>query len=525
MRHIRSGLYNDEILDETMNSKKWEVIFKEGERFITDWIQKGKPIPKIGIFIVTYNAVNTLAQTLKLIPPVILDLIEAIFVFDDASKDDTYLLAEGFKKVFGMDKMTVRLHACNLGYGGNQKAGYLYAIERGLDYVILLHGDGQYAPEALPSLIRPILEQRAEVVFGSRMLIPGGARQGGMPLYKFIGNKILSAYQNLMLGSTLSEFHSGYRLYSVELLKKIPFTVDSNDFHFDSEIIAQIYELGERIHEVPIPTYYGDEISYVSAIKYAWNIFRVMIDYKLHQWGLKEDIRFKRVDVPPAYLLKDHPLSSHMQIAGLVPYERKVLDIGCGKGHLLPFLLKKGCEVFGTDVLTPGSVNEGFSAYHQLDLEQKPHIPYPDESFDVIILADFIEHIRNPDHIFNELKRVLKLDGIVIVSTGNIALWLYRILLLFGNFPYGRRGILDETHVHLYTLSNLCQLMRRSGFRILKRKGTPIPFELALNNRFGRILTYLYYGFVKFRKRLFAYQFILVCEKTKLTGEVISQKS
>ena len=503
-----------------MNSKKWGGILKEDERFVREWVQKGNPIPRIGIFVVTYNAVSTLVQTLKRIPPIILDIVEEIFVFDDASRDDTYLLAEGFKKVYGMDKMTVRLHTRNLGYGGNQKAGYLYAIEKGLDYVILLHGDGQYAPEALPSLMRPILDQKVEVVFGSRMLIPGAARKGGMPLYKFIGNKLLSAYQNLMLGSTLSEFHSGYRLYSIKLLKKIPFVLDSNDFHFDTEIIAQINEVGERIHEVPIPTYYGDEISYVRAIKYAWNIFRTMIDYKLHHWGVKEDIRFKIADASPVYQLKDHPLSSHMQVVGLVPYESKVLDVGCGKDLLLPFLLKKGCKVSGIDVLASESIDKGFSAYHQLDLEQKPHIPYPAESFDVIILADIIEHMRNTDVLLNEVRRTLKPRGRVIMSSGNIALWLYRLFLLFGSFPYAGKGILDETHVHLYTLYSLCQLMRRSGFRILKRKGTPIPFELAFNNRLGRILTYLYYGFVKFWKRLFAYQFILVCEKERLTGEL-----
>lgn len=510
-------------MTEAMNLK-WKAIFGEEERFIRDWVTKGKPIPKIGIFVVTYNAVNTLAQTLKRIPPNILEIVEEIFVFDDASRDDTYLLAEGFKKVYGIDKMTVRLHSRNLGYGGNQKAGYLYAIEKGLDYVILLHGDGQYAPEALPGLIRPILEQQTEVVFGSRMLIPGEARKGGMPIYKFIGNKILSAYQNFILGSDLSEFHSGYRLYSVKVLKKIPFTLNSNDFHFDTEIIAQIYELGERIYEVPIPTYYGDEISYMRAIKYAWNIFRTMIDYKFHQWGLKEDIRFKIADATPAYPLKNHPLSSHMQIIGLVPYERKVLDIGCGKGLLLQLLLRKRCEVFGIDILARESIDKGFSAYHQLDLEQKPHIPYPDASFDVIILADFIEHIRNTDALLAEVRRTLKPEGRVIISSGNIALWLYRMLLLFGSFPYARKGVLDETHVHLYTLYNLCQLMRRAGLRILRRKATPIPFELALNNRFGHILTYLYYGFARFWKRLFAYQFILICEKERLVGETMEKK-
>lgn len=498
----------------------WVTHFKEDEKFLSDWVQKGNDIPKIGIFVVTYNAVNTLAQTLKRIPSIIFDIIEEIFVFDDASRDDTRLLAEGFKKVYSIDKMTVRVHPQNLGYGGNQKAGYVYAIERELDYVVLLHGDGQYAPEGLPSLIRPILERQTKVIIGSRMLIPGEARRGGMPFYKLIGNKVLSKYQNFLLGSSLSEFHSGYRIYSVGLLKKIPFQLASDNFHFDTEIILQAYEWGEQIQEVPIPTYYGNEISYVSAVKYAWNIFKTMIDYKLNQWGLKEDIRFRVSDANPIYQLKNHPLSSHMQIAGLVPHEKKVLNIGCGKGFLLPFLLKKECEVVGIDVLKHSSVDKGFFSYHQLDLEKTPRIPYPDESFDVIILADFIEHIRNPDAVLNEVRRTLKPEAIVIISTGNIALWLYRLLLLFGSLPYGRQGIMDETHVHLYTLSTLSQLMRRVGFKIMKRKVAPIPFELIIKNKLGEMMDYAYYILARLWKRLFAYQFILVGRKEELIKNI-----
>lgn len=498
----------------------WNAHFKEDEKFLSDWVQKGNDIPKIGVFVVTYNAVNTLTQTLKRIPSIIFDIVEEIFVFDDASKDDTRLLAEGFKKVYNINKMTVRVHPRNLGYGGNQKAGYVYAIERELDYVVLLHGDGQYVPEALPSLIRPILERQANVIFGSRMLISGEARRGGMPLYKFIGNKILSTYQNLMLGSTLSEFHSGYRIYSVELLKKIPFKLASDDFHFDTEIIIQVHEWGEQVQEVPIPTYYGNEISYVSALKYAVNIFRTMVDYKLHQWGLKEDIRFKIIDANPIYQFKNHPLSSHMQIVDLVPYERKVLDVGCGKGLLLPFLLRKKCEVSGIDILPQENMDGGALTYKQVDLDITPNIPYPEETFDVIILADFIEHIRNPEAILNEVRRTLKSEGRVIISTGNIALWLYRVLLLLGSFPYGRRGILDETHVHLYTLSTLCQLMRRVGFKILEKRVAPIPFELIIKNKLGEIMNYLYYILAKLWKRFFAYQFILVCRKEELIKNI-----
>jgi hypothetical protein len=132
-------------------------------------------------------------------------------------------------------------------------------------------------------------------------------------------------------------------------------------------------------------------------------------------------------------------------------------------------------------------------------------------------MADFIEHIKRPEQILNEIRRVLKSEGRVIISSGNIALWLYRIFLLLGCFPYAKKGILDETHVHLYTLSTLSQRIRKAGFKILKRRSTPIPFELILDNRLGKFVTYLYYGLVLVWKRLFAYQFLLICGKESIT--------
>ena len=131
----------------------------------------------------------------------------------------------------------------NQGYGGNQKIGYYYAIANHFDVVVLLHGDGQYAPEQLPILLKPFTrnQDKPDAVFGSRMLNRRQAIRGGMPYYKYVGNQVLTAAQNFLLGSNLSEFHTGYRLYSVEQLNKIPFDLNTNDFHFDTEIIVQLF--------------------------------------------------------------------------------------------------------------------------------------------------------------------------------------------------------------------------------------------------------------------------------------------
>ena len=225
--------------------------------------------PRIGIFIIAYNAVNHLIETIERIPREVYEGVEEIFVIDDCSKDNTYHAALGYKYQQNVEKLTVHRNQENQGYGGNQKVGYQYAIDRGLDIVALVHGDGQYAPEALPLLLDPLIKGDADMVFGSRMSKPGKALSGGMPLYKYIGNRVLTYSQNKLSGLALSEYHSGYRLYSTAALQKIPFTSFTNSWHFDTQIILALAERNQRIVERPIPTYYGDEICHVNGIPYA----------------------------------------------------------------------------------------------------------------------------------------------------------------------------------------------------------------------------------------------------------------
>ena len=174
---------------------------------------------KLGIVVVAYNAASTLAQVLDRVPKDFRPRISEVFVCDDASNDSTYLVGLGYKQVTDDLPLTVIRHPHNLGYGGNQKAGYRLAIEHGLDIVVLLHGDGQYAPECLPEIVAPLERGECDAVMGSRMMVRGAARAGGMPLYKYLGNRILTRLENRLLGTELSEFHSGYRAYRVEALR------------------------------------------------------------------------------------------------------------------------------------------------------------------------------------------------------------------------------------------------------------------------------------------------------------------
>src|ERR1022692_8816 len=242
--------------------------------------------PRIGILVVAYNAASTLSATLDRVPADFRDRIAEVLVLDDASHDDTFAHGQAWAQRPDTPSTLVMRHAKNLGYGGNQKAGYKLAMERGLDIVVLLHGDGQYAPEMLPEMVAPLERGECEAVMGSRMMEKGAARRGGMPLYKFLGNRILTRIENTLLHAELTEFNSGYRAYSTAALREIPFDRNTDDFDFDTQIIVQLLHAGKRIREIPIPTYYGDEICYVNGMRYAKDVIKDVLAYRLMTMGI-----------------------------------------------------------------------------------------------------------------------------------------------------------------------------------------------------------------------------------------------
>lgn len=236
--------------------------------------------PRIGILVVAYNAENHLRDTLSRIPHSIREKIAEIFVFDDASHDQTHEVGLSLIEEW-QGKLSIFKNPVNLMYGGNQRKGYQYAIERNLDIVVLLHADGQYAPEVMGTVLQPLIDGKADMVMGSRMLIPGAALRGKMPPYKYYGNKILTSIENALIGQTFSEFHSGYRAYNIHALKNIPLDSLTSNWHFDTQIILEFLKRKYRIAEVPIPTYYGDEICHVNGIPYAMHCVLSTLHYAL----------------------------------------------------------------------------------------------------------------------------------------------------------------------------------------------------------------------------------------------------
>lgn len=235
--------------------------------------------PKVVIIMPAYNAAKTLNMTYVQIPEGITD--EVILV-DDASKDETTEVA---KKL----NLKVITHPHNVGYGGNQKTCYMEALREKADIVIMLHPDGQYDPTVLPHLIEPIKNGEADMVLGSRMLIKGKALEGKMPLYKFIANKSLTMIENLVFNTKFSECHTGYRAYSRKFLETVPFLRNSNDFVFDTEIIAQAIYFKFKVAEVPVTTKYFKEASSVNfkvSVIYGIKTLITLLKYILHNLGI-----------------------------------------------------------------------------------------------------------------------------------------------------------------------------------------------------------------------------------------------
>jgi glycosyltransferase involved in cell wall biosynthesis len=226
-----------------------------------------------------YNAANTLRLTLDAIPR---GWVDEIIVVDDASADSTVDVATQLN-------LRVIAHPHNVGYGGNQKTCYMEALRHGADVVIMLHPDGQYDPALIPALVRPLLRDEADMVLGSRFKTPGGARKGGMPLYKFVANRCLTEIENRVLGRHFTELHTGYRAYSRRFLETVPFLRNSTDFVFDSEVIAQAVALDFRIEEIPVETRYFPEASsatFRQSLVYGLKTLLTMARFLAHRRGL-----------------------------------------------------------------------------------------------------------------------------------------------------------------------------------------------------------------------------------------------
>jgi glycosyltransferase involved in cell wall biosynthesis len=466
-----------------------------------------KSDPKIGVLVVAYNAADTLSRTLDRIPEDFRPRISEIIIADDGSRDETFTVGADWANSHPAIKTTVQRRTKNLGYGGNQKAGYKLAIERGLDIIVMLHADGQYAPEYLPQMVEPIVDGDADAVFGSRMMLEGGALKGGMPLYKFVGNKILTSIENRMLGTDLTEFHSGYRAYRTKALCEIPFEYNTDAFDFDTQIIVQLVDAGKKIVEVPIPTFYGDEVCNVDGIKYAKDVVKDVIEYKLVNKG------FGSADWVPKAHERSFQAGDGTNRAALLAMldgapASRILDLECSDGTFAEQARALGHEVVGVAYVEMPGVRGRVSRFHQADLEYGVPAEVGSD-FDFVVIADVLEQLARPSRLLRDIWAVLRPGGQVLLSVPNFNHWYPRTKIAIGRFGYDRRGILDETHLRFFTPRTLRRLVVETGFDILEEQQTGLPLTaIAAHPEKHRMLRAVDGGLARMRPSLFAYQLV-----------------
>ena len=477
------------------------------------------------IVIVAYNADATIDTVLGRIPRSLTTSYDLeVLVLDDCSKDSTFLTTlSAVRERHSELVVTVLTNPENQGYGGNQKIGYAYAIEEHFDYVVLLHGDAQYPPELIPDIVEPLRNDTADAVLGSRMQTAFGALRGGMPLYKYMGNRILTFFQNHVLHASLSEYHTGFRAYRVASLMKVPFVKNTNAFHFDTEIIIQLLASGARISEIGIPTHYGDEVCYVNGMEYAADVVLSTLKFAVQRWNIFYDPKFdipkiSTQDASSPNLKKTKYLTPQAVALKLIGKHRRVLDLGSAPSDLTGALhrLRSSITEYSPSLLVHPSTDRNSDGPVQLS------------SFDWILLLDVLDTVEDPALLLEKLGRELRSSGTqstqILVSTGNVSFIIPRLMLLLGQFNYSKRGILSITSRWHFTLRSLRRLLEQSGFLVETVYAIPAPVPLVMPRSVSTKLLYrcaalLAHG----TPGLFAYQFVIRAHAVPELGSLLHE--
>jgi glycosyltransferase involved in cell wall biosynthesis len=484
---------------------------------------------RVLVFIVLYESERQIEQTLDRVPQALIDSNDVDFlVIDDASPDASAERALDWARRRGVHRLTLLRNPVNQGYGGNQKLGYRLAIDDGYDFVILLHGDGQYAPELLPEFIRLFRDTAADVVLGTRMGSIASARAGGMPWYKVFGNRILTGIQNILTGRHLVEYHTGYRGYSTSFLRSIPFEQDSNDFHFDTEILLQAFHVDAKIEQFAIPTHYGDEICHVNGLRYAWDVLQSTLRFRLHHMGMWCSLAYRNLSAAEPRRKTQYGYAS--QVAAVNAVRRlgatTALDLGCGAGCVARELQRGGMQVTGVDAREPPPGM--MTRFVRAELESGK-LPVDTFDFDAVLMVDVIERLAEPEHFLlglrhsSEARPNVRASPAFVITTPNVAFIVMRLNLLAGRFTYAERGILDLKHKRLFTRSTLRDAIMETGYVIERCDPIGVPFEAVIGGSVGRWLGAGSQLLARLWPTMFAFQFLVVARPRPGVRQVLMQ--
>ncbi|MDG2304665.1 MAG: bifunctional glycosyltransferase/class I SAM-dependent methyltransferase [Candidatus Binatia bacterium] len=446
----------------------------------------------------------SLADVLGQVPATLCEKfqVEALLI-DDASNDATFEQATDMRRSGVLPfPLEVLSSSVPRGYGGCQKLGFQYAVDRRFDCVAVVDCAGDLGAANIEALLGPLVEGRADAA--SMAPAPGSRERWATRL---VGRVVRRRVASL---------HAGLRAYRVEALRNIPFALDTGSRHIDTEVLIQFLFSGMRVVEVT-PPYDRGSRGATPSWQHIRDALRAVVRARMQQMNLFYERRF---DCAPQdrgnahYELKLGFDSSHRRALAQVPRGSRVLDLGCAGGYFAQVLEReRACTVTAVDrePLAPGVE---VSKFHHCDLDSgPPDLDYG--SYDVVVMLDVIEHLRAPEEFAQALYRATSsVPGLrLIFTTGNIGFFLTRIMLLSGQFNYGKRGILDLTHTRLFTFSTFRRLFEQDGFRVVHEEGVPAPFPLATSNRtLSASLLTLSRLLIRPFRRLFSYQMLLVLE-------------
>lgn len=447
----------------------------------------------VAVFLGDAGDAAELARAVERVPRAVRERLAELAVLVGVERDGAGLPEE--LRVLVQSDAQVRVHADvrRYGHGGRRKMAYEYALAHGFERVVVLRPDERHPPEALGGLLDAADDGAALVIAARR-----GHRQGGGLI-------------NRVLALEVGDYTSPYRVLACDALRRVPFHQNSDGRGFDTELVIQMRALGARIASVECDVKLDPTFAPLEALK-------VALGYRAHQLHLTRRGQWF-VDHDVHYTLKSHPSSSHMQVLDAIRPGSLVLDLGCSQGLLAAPLAAKGVQVVGVDVRAPASVSFALARYYQRDLEQPLEIP-EERVFDYVVCSDVIEHVLHRPELLASVRRYLKPDGRLLISTPNIAIWFYRLSLLIGRFEYGPRGVLDETHVHLFTRATFRREIENAAFRVVTERVTALPFEVVFESTgrsaLVRALASSYHALARLWPELFAYQFLLEAEVATL---------
>jgi 2-polyprenyl-3-methyl-5-hydroxy-6-metoxy-1,4-benzoquinol methylase len=423
--------------------------------------------------------------------------VDEIVLFADA-ENKTAILAALANAGLTSSPAIFRFESRRYGYGGHRKIAFEYAVQRGFDAVAVGDAGAGQPLEAVPVLFQSLESSQADLLVASC-----GADSAGAWLLRAI------------LGIRIRDWNSGLRALRRGVLERIPFHLCADDWSFDTEILIQARILGARLVELPVAGF-ENRAARPGMLFPAWGSVCAALSYRLHQLHVTRRGQFL-IAPQVRYQFKRSPYGSHMQILGAIQPHTRVLDLGCSQGLLAGPLAAKQVHVTGVDLGAPAGVSEQLQSYYRHDLEQPLALP-EGRSFDYVVVADVIEHLQQRAELLRSARCHLKPGGRLIISTPNIAIWFYRLSLLAGRFEYGPRGVLDETHLHLFTRTTFRREIERSGFRVMHERVTTLPFEVVFEStgqsRLIRALSAAYYLLARMWPEMFAYQFLIEAEFT-----------